>query len=880
MRGQTTDRGAKPPLHQRHDSDAAEVRLLGIMRELLNELHPGRSGTFRARLNSFLDRDLGFDSLTRAELLKRLESAFEVKLPQRVLAEAETPRDLLAAVLSAGPVIEPLTSAEIRLPSEGVVEAAPDTARTLLDALDWHASRHPDRIHVVLHDEATGETPLTYGRLAAEARMFAAGLLRNGLEADDRVALMLPTGEDFLRSFFGILYAGGTPAPIYPPMRASQIEDHLRRQAAILDNAEATTLITARELRSAAAILKPLVRTLRTVHTPEQLTQSGPVPELRGRAAEIALLQYTSGSTGNPKGVVLSHANLLANVRAMAQALTVDSSDVFVSWLPLYHDMGLIGAWLGSLYCAMPLVLMSPLSFLARPEAWLHAISRHRATLTAAPNFAFELCVARIDEAGLEGLDLSSLRAVLNGAEPVVPDTLRRFEARFSPYGFRPEAMSPVYGLAENSVGLAFPRIGSEPVVDRIGRDAMVRLGLAETAAPDDANVIECVACGHALPGHDLRVVDSRGTELGERREGRLQFRGPSATRGYHRNDEETRNLRQGEWFETGDLAYMAGGDVYVTGRSKDLIIRAGRNVYPQELEAAVGEIEGVRKGCVAVFGSLDRRSGTERIVVLAETRETVNEAREALRGLITAVAAEILDGPPDEVVLAPPRTAPKTSSGKIRRRAARDLYESGSLARGPRAIWWQLTRLSVRALYRQTAATLRTAMDKVYGVYFWVVLMLGLLAATPLLAVLPGAGRRFAVVRRAARLTLWLTGVPLEVDGVDRLPQRGGLLAANHSSYLDGMVLTAALPGRSVFVAKSELGSAPFVGWLLGRLDTLFVERVDVEGGGRLGEKPLPRCSPVKDCCSSPKALSPTVRDYWSSGLARSSPLWKRASG
>ena len=840
MPGQTTDRPNRVPPSQSHEGDEAAVRLLGILQGLIDELHSGRGGAFRAGLNSFLDRDLGFDSLTRVELLKRLESAFEVRLPERVLAEADTPKDLLAAVLAAGPVIELSGSAEIRLPSEEVGEAAAESASTLLEALDWHARRHPDRIHVVLIDESAGETPLTYGRLAAESRMIAAGLLRNGLEPGDRVALMLPTGEDFLRSFFGILYAGGTPAPIYPPMRASQIEDHLRRQAAILDNAQATILITAPELKAAAAILKPLVHTLRSALTPRQLTQGGPLPRLRSRAADIALLQYTSGSTGNPKGVVLSHANLLANIRAMAQSLAVDSSDVFVSWLPLYHDMGLIGAWLGSLYSAMPLVLMSPLSFLARPESWLHAISRHRATLSAAPNFAFEFCVSKIDDAGLEGLDLTSLRAVMNGAEPVVPDTLRRFAERFSAYGFRPEAMSPVYGLAENSVGLAFPRFGCQPLVDRVNRDALVGLGLAETAAPDDANAIECVACGHALPGHDLRIVDSRGAELRERREGRLQFRGPSATSGYFRNDEETRNLRQGEWYETGDLAYMAGSDVYITGRSKDLIIRAGRNVYPQELEAAVGDIEGVRKGCVAVFGSPDRRSGTERLVVLAETRETDDETRAALRRRITTVAAEILDSPPDEVVLAPPRTAPKTSSGKIRRSAARDLYESGGLASGPHAIWWQLTRLSVRAFYKQTAASLRTALERAYGVYFWAVLTLGLLAATPLLAVLPGADRRFTVVRRAARLTLWLTGVPLDVDGQDRLPERGGLLAANHSSYLDGMVLVAALPGRSVFVAKSELASAPFVGWLLRRLDTLFVERVDIEGSVAAGRETI----------------------------------------
>ena len=321
--------------------------------------------------------------------------------------------------------------------------------------------------------------------------------------------------------------------------------------------------------------------------------------------------------------------------------MEASSSDVFVSWLPLYHDMGLIGAWLGCLYFGAPLYVMSPLSFLARPESWLWAIHRYRATLSAAPNFAFELCLDKIDDADLQGLDLSSLRMVANGAEPVSVHTLRRFIDRFGRYGFREEAMAPVYGLAENAVGLAFPPLGRGPVIDRVDREALSRDGVAKPARPDDPKPLEFVACGRPLPGHEIRIVDEAGREVGERREGRLEFRGPSATSGYFRNEAKTKALFHEGWLDSGDRAYMANGDVFITGRIKDIIIRGGRHIYPQEVEEAVAEIPGVRKGGVAVFGVTDPRLGTEQLIVVAETRETDRKAREALRASAREVAAD-----------------------------------------------------------------------------------------------------------------------------------------------------------------------------------------------------------------------------------------------
>ena len=608
-----------------------ERDVIALVAALVRELHPQRIRPIDVRLASRIERDLGIDSLARTELILRIERAFRVRLPAQTIGEAETVHDLVRALEQAGPALRRAALEMPLTPALPTVPAASD-ARTLIEVLEWHAARHPDRLHLtVLQDEATVLGTLTYAELAARARAVARGLIARDVTPGDRVALMLPTSIDYFIAFFGILYAGAVPVPIYPPMRLSQIEDHLRRQIGILRNAGACLLITMPEGVRLAGLLRAQVESLNAVesvaHLVDASTPSVNLPQ-PGNPDSVALIQYTSGSTGDPKGVVLSHANLLANIRAMGEVMDASSADVFVSWLPLYHDMGLIGAWLGCLHFAAPLYAMSPLSFLVRPESWLWAMHRFRATFSASPNFGFELCLNKIADADLEGLDLSSLRMVANGAEPVSVQTLRRFIDRFGHYGFPAQAMAPVYGLAECSVGLAFPPLGRLPIIDRVNRDRLSAGGVAEPARPDDPKPLEIVPCGQPLPGHEIRIVDEAGYELGERREGRLEFRGPSATRGYFRNETKTRELFHDGWLDSGDRAYMAGGDVCITGRIKDIIIRAGRHIYPQEVEDAVAEIPGIRKGCVAVFGVTDRASGTERVVVLAETRETDPAAR------------------------------------------------------------------------------------------------------------------------------------------------------------------------------------------------------------------------------------------------------------
>ncbi|MGB5606499.1 MAG: AMP-binding protein [Gammaproteobacteria bacterium] len=808
--------------------------LLTVVRELTAEARPGHAHP-TVTLDSALAHDLGLDSLARMELLGRIEKRFAITLPERVFSDAETPRDLLRAVQGAGVASQPV---ELPAPGEltlGSAEAAPQSATTLVDVLQWHVQSHPDRVHIVFYSDAKEGDTLTYRQLRDGAAALGAGLQQHGLQPGECVAIMLPTGKEYFFSFFGVLLAGGIPVPVYPPVRRTQIGEHLRRHAGILSNCRATLLVTVPEAKHVAQLLKSQVPTLRSIITPEELAHGTHALIMPARGAQdIAFLQYTSGSTGNPKGVILTHANLLANIRAMGTALQVDSSDVFVSWLPLYHDMGLIGTWLGSLYYAALLVVMSPLAFLTRPRRWLEAIHRYGGTLSAAPNFGYELCLRRIEEPDCAGLDLGSWRAALNGAEAVSPDTMLQFHARFSKCGLREQALMPVYGLAECSVGLAFPSPGSGMRIDRLQREPFMRSGRAIPAAAADANALRFVACGQALPGHQIRIVDPAGRELPERQEGRVQFRGPSTTSGYFRNPEQTARLFDGDWLDSGDMAYMAGGDLFITGRSKDVIIRAGRNIYPEELEEAVGNIPGIRKGRVAAFASSDPGSGTERLVVMAETRVQDSGELEQLRTRINAIATDLVEAPPDAVVLAPPGTILKTSSGKIRRAASSERYESGRIGKSQQPVFWQLARLSLASLRPLLRRSRQTLFASLFGLYaralFWLIAPVTWL----LVVLLPyPAGRRRAM-GAAGRALAWVTGTPLKVQGLDQLPPHDQpcVFVVNHASYLDGPVLMAAFDRQFSFVAKAELRQRSVPRLFLRRIQAEFVERFDQQQG------------------------------------------------
>jgi len=814
------------------------ISVVALVETTLRDLHPGALAVPPVTLDSVLDRDLGLDSLGRMELLQRTERTFGVELPADTLQRAESVRDLLGAV-RRGTAARPASAggaklaehppAAIPLRSDVARVGAPQDARVLTDVLAWHVEAHPKQTHIVCLDDER-ERRISYRQLADESAAVAAGLQRAGVVPRQSVAVMLPTSPEYFSTYFGIMLAGAIPVPIYPPARVSQLEDHVVRHTRILVNAQACMLVTVPEAMVVARLMQAQVPGLRHVTTPERLARGGGTPApVQVSPDDIAFIQYTSGSTGNPKGVALTHSNLLANIRAMAIVVEATPRDVFVSWLPLYHDMGLIGAWLGPLYAGFPLVSMSPLAFLSKPLRWLEAISRWRGTLSAGPNFAYELCLKRIDDAALSGLDLSSWRLAFNGAEAVSPDTLRRFSERFAVCGLRPEAVTPVYGLAETCVGLLFPPLGRGPRIDAIQREPFEREQRAVPAAPDDAGALRFVACGRPLPGHAIRIVDENAVEVGERIEGRLEFQGPSATRGYFRNPEETAKLLHDGWLDSGDRAYVAAGEVYITGRVKDIVIRGGRNLYPPEIEDAVGAVDGVRRGCVAVFGSPDPATGTERLVVLAEVRPIAAADRSSLRDAVSRAVIDAIGEPPDDIVLAPPHTVLKTSSGKIRRSACRALYEKGGVGPRPPGARSQILRLAADAMVARLRQLGTTTGRVLFGL--WATLAFWLLApAGWTLAVLsPSPSRAWALSRMAARTLFRLTGIPLTVEGLENLPEAPCVLVSNHASYLDGVILVASLPRPFAFAAKRELKDQFIAGHFLRRLGAEFVERFDL---------------------------------------------------
>jgi 1-acyl-sn-glycerol-3-phosphate acyltransferase len=798
-------------------------RLVQLVRDLADELHPGTQFANDLGLDHSLERDYGLDSLSRVELLIRIERDLGVALGDAALSETETPRDLLRVMMAAPAGASVMTApdaacdvAEIRYP--------PDSVATLVEVLDWHAEHHGDRLLITLHSDRGATTHLTYGRLRIDALAVAAGLTEKGYGVGDAVAIMLPTASEFFGAFYGALYAGCVPVPLYPPARPSQLEDHLRRIAGILQNAEARLLITVGQAKPLAHLLRARCEQLQTVATVADLAvPGGQFARPAVSADATAFLQYTSGSTGNPKGVVLSHANLLANVRAMWRGSRVSSADIFLSWLPLYHDLGLIGACIGSLYVGYRLALMSPLEFLAKPSRWLWAIHHHRATVSAAPNFAYELCLNKLSDADL----------AFNGAEPVSADTVERFATRFARYGFRREAMFTVYGLAEGVLGVTFPPLGRGPVIDRVNRAALLRHAVAKPAGIDDVHALRVVSCGAPLPAHEVRVVDRAGHELPERAQGRIQFRGPSATKGYYKNPSANATLFDRDWLNTGDLGYFAAGELYLTGREKDVIVRGGANIHPAELEAAVANLRGVRKGGVAVFPATDPRTGTERIVVLAEVREADAEERRRIAAAITRLAVDQIGMPPDDIVLGPPRSVLKTSSGKIRRIACRELYEQGALDRTQRAPWWQLARLIARAVVAQAWRAAWGLARVAWAYWAWLIVLIAGVGAWLTTMILPGVARRRHAARAWARSAVGLSGVRLRVEGLDRLPVSGPIVVvANHASFADSILLTAALPPRFGFAAKRELAASALLGSALRRLGAVFVERFDAAGG------------------------------------------------
>ncbi len=540
-----------------------------------------------------------------------------------------------------------------------------------VNALLALAAAHPSGVTFV--DLREREIHLRWAEVAARARRLAASLEAMGVRRGDRVAIVLRTEPAFLDAFFGTLLAGAVPVPLYPPVRLGRMEEYLAGTARMVQASGARLVLSNGAVRRLLGEVVARARPELGCRSVDRIEPVGRELSREVDPGDLALVQFSSGSTVEPKPVALTHASLVAQTAVLQQLVHPTPEDKLVSWLPLYHDMGLIGCLLGAASYPGPLVLIPPEHFLARPALWLRALARHRGTISAAPSFAYAYAAQRVRDEDLEGLDLSRWRIALDGAEPVAVAVLDRFAARFARFGFGGRALMPVYGLSEAALAVTFT-----PPRDTLRSRRLDPVALASRGEIEEGRR-EVASVGTPVPGVEVEVRGPAGGALPERRLGRIFVRGPSVMQGYLGQPEATaRALRDG-WLDTGDLGFVDGGELYVHGRAKDVVILRGANHAPDELEAPLEAVAGIRTGCAVAVGFQPEDAGEE-LLLLAEragpSSEDVAVKEAARRAVLERTGVR-----PHTVVLLPQGALPRTSSGKMRRGEALRRYLAGELA-------------------------------------------------------------------------------------------------------------------------------------------------------------------------------------------------------
>ena len=547
-------------------------------------------------------------------------------------------------------------------------------AGNLLEMIAMPAERYPDVVAIGLCHHGRAPEAITWRELCTSAWRRAIQLREFGLRKNDRVMIVLPTSREFFEFFFGVLFAGGIPVPAAPPTslrehKLTAYRDLLNLIA--VDSGAVGCVGFSRTMKALQDGFQALNSKMWVLMADDECPSVDTTWSLNGiDYSDAALLQYTSGSTSRPKGVELSHRNILANAAAIARAI-VRVDTVCVSWLPLYHDMGLIGTFLTAIYCRTPTIFMPPQAFIKSPALWLRCISDYRATATVAPNFAFIYSVKNVQIDDVPDVSLDSLQTALNGAEPIDLIAVEKFYEKFRPLGLRDGVISPVYGLAESSLAVSFSAPGSL-VIDRVDAGQLERDGHA-VPAQASTRCQSFVSVGRELATQEVQIVDAAGNVLGERQVGEIVVRGPSVMKGYFNRAGETAEVLREGWLHTGDLGYLADGQLYVTGRIKDLIIRHGKNYCPQDIETIVASVAGVINGGVAAFSI--EGDGATRVVVLGETRVRDKQLRAEMIHQIRSRCHDAFLFGPDNIVLVAPGSIPRTTSGKIRRRECRRSY-------------------------------------------------------------------------------------------------------------------------------------------------------------------------------------------------------------
>lgn len=556
--------------------------------------------------------------------------------------------------------------------------------RTIVEALERAAGRAESGRGYHFHqEEGRAEPFFSYAGVERASARHGGALQALGLRKGDRLAIILPDNDDFLFTFFGALRAGIIPVPIYPPTGLGQFRGYLESTRHVVARSGARAIVTTptiQRLLGGVEASCPALRKILSIHEVQAAREE--LYPVRVSPDDTALLQFTSGSVARPKGVVISHASLMANVEGInRQGLRVGPDDVAVSWLPLYHDMGLIGFVVAPLVQRVPVILLPPLTFLRRPAVWLRAISRHRGTISYGPNFAYALAAKRIRPADLEGVDLSCWRVAGCGAEPIRPETIETFVRTFAPAGFSRAAFVPSYGMAEATLAVSFETRGEGARVDDVHGPSLHEEGVAKPISPEHPEAVRLVRCGQPIDGHTIGIFPLDDTlceqPLPERAIGEIRLRGPSLMQGYFDDPVRTAEVMAGGWFHTGDLGYLADGDLVVCGRAKEVIIVNGRNFYPHDIEWAASRVLAVRKGNVVAFGVPEQ--DRERVVVVFETNLAEDERPQA-RSDVRQVIQEAIGLTVDEVITVNAGVLPKTSSGKLQRLLTRALHERGAL--------------------------------------------------------------------------------------------------------------------------------------------------------------------------------------------------------
>jgi fatty-acyl-CoA synthase len=526
-------------------------------------------------------------------------------------------------------------------------------------------------------DDPAGER-VEWAVLHEEAKAMAVALARRGVGPGCHVSLLGPTSRPFVTAIQAVWLAGGTVVVLPLPMRMGNLSDFVAQTRARVLAAD-TTLVVADPLLFGFVQPEPgdppvVMLSELTGDASDPWAWEAPKED----ASALAILQFTSGSTADPKGVMLPHATISANLDAIAEAAALDpADDVLCSWLPLYHDMGLIGLLTLGMTTGTDLALAAPQDFLAAPGRWMDWMSHHRATASAGPNFSYALAARALRRLAPGTLDLSRWRVALNGAEAVDPKAVADFVAAGAPQGLDPGAVFPAFGMAEATLAVTFPPSGRGLRTDPIDRRVLEAKAYAAPAEPDAETTRHLVLLGRPVPGLEVRIVDPvTGDVRGEREVGELEIRGTSVTTGYYRRPDATEAAFHDGWLRSGDLGYLVDGELVVCGRIKDLIIVGGRNVYPEDVERAAASVEGVRAGNVIAF-AVDGRRGKEALVVVAESKDP---DLEGVRAAVAGRVREVVGLPPEEVVLVEPGTLPKTSSGKLQRSLCRSRYLSAAL--------------------------------------------------------------------------------------------------------------------------------------------------------------------------------------------------------